>query len=275
MTGRRHHRSLPFKRRRSRSVSAGLEGYSLVTYARTGTALVQGVVDGCLAGQRIQFVYSRLSLPMVHFVRDPKALIRSAYEYHKVGREFWLHDPSHTPHWIKADPVARSTYVIGETYQQYLNRVPFEVGFRAEFRRSSSELVQMIENAGTCAAFPAMCAQVCLEPFAKSSESYQQMWAAILDFVGLNHSYLECINVYDMHNPQYIGRHRAHVARPTQKEVAQAYEEFTKLDQELWNNTLAEAGETWGCEPAWLSHEANATLIARLHEQSVRADGYA
>lgn len=226
---------------------------TLVTYHKTGTVLAKGVNDDCFAGLGIKFDHKGAldSLPAVHFIRDPKALIRSAYDYHRESREGWLHDPEHTRQWLLDDPIAGPTFLQNETYHEYLHRVPFAMGVRAEFLRSSrgGELTRMLANSRICMANPGSCMQVCLEHFTQSSESYQKTWSSVLDFLGLDQSYLDCIKGYDLLNPNYVGEVEEHATTPLPGEVTAVYDLFQKLDEELMNHTFAVAGEMWRCAP--------------------------
>lgn len=222
---------------------------TLVTHHKTGTLLVQKVHDSCFPGLGIDFEYrGNLRLPAVHLIRDPRALIRSAYDYHKRSSESWLHDRQQEQPLLQQDRVIKQFIARNETYQEFLRRVPFDIGIRAEFLRSAKVLERMIDNSHHCRDNPA-CKEVCLEQFTMSSASFRETWMAVLRFLGLGHRYLPCIENFDLLNPHHVVGIDMHATSPPAREVALSYEIFGKLDEELMHGAFSKAELIWGCAP--------------------------
>lgn len=252
---------------------------TLVTYHRTGAALMNLLMDECFAGLGFQFNHGgHLSLPAVHWIRDPKSVVRSAYDYNKVALSGWVKDINRHFLFLENDPVLSPTLVLNETYQQYLNRVPFEMGVRAEFRRTSTDLERMIESADICAANPDSCKQVCLEALSESSLSYQETWSDVLDFLGVNQSVMSCINRHDMLNPNYLGSWEFHATTSKWEDTSHVFELFANFDENFMNHSFRNAAEKWGCSPRSVRRELMLTTLYVDNgevEMEGRADQYA
>lgn len=236
---------------------------SLVTYHKTGTVLAKGVIDDCFEGLGIQFEpEGDLRLPAVHFIRDPRALVRSALDYHRVAgkSEAWLHDRNRPKSWIENNHILRQTILPNESYQAYLNRVPFAFAIHAEFLRSARVLTTMQENVESCKRYPRFCMQVCLEEFTHSSESFQNTWSSILKFLSVTESHLECIKGHDLLNPKYTGFVDPHVTHPTRLHADRVEKYFAKFDKMYMNNFFLTAAEAWGCRQKSLRRVSYAAL---------------
>jgi len=75
---------------------------------------------------------------VVHFVRTPREVVRSAYLYHRQQPpvEPWLARPAVE---ILGEAVPDNPFLPGETYNQYLVRVPIHVGLYAEMKFQSED----------------------------------------------------------------------------------------------------------------------------------------
>lgn len=222
-----------------------------VTYHKTGSVLAQSVLRSCLPDADIDLnIHGEFSatMPVLHFVRDPAAIVRSAYDYHLQSTEPWLFEPAHHYHVVKNDAKLLEWYNETESYQEYLTKVPLWVGVRAEFIRCTAEIDAMFVNTKKCFRNTTECKQVCLEDFTSSSHKYLMTWRSVLDFLGLDRSSMECIGGFDMLNPSYRGS-QTHSTTKKDLEASKIYEWFADLDLEFKGGAYREGSELLGCAP--------------------------
>jgi hypothetical protein len=83
---------------------------------------------------------------LVHFVRTPREIVRSGYLYHRKvpAVEMWLLRPAES---IMGEAVPDNPFLPGETYHDYLLRVPYTVGVYAEMKSFSGQVLMDMENA--------------------------------------------------------------------------------------------------------------------------------
>lgn len=227
---------------------------NFVAFHKTGYVLANTVTKRCMGGQ-VKFFPDGLrddniTLPTVLFLRDGLALARSAFFYHKevAIHEDWLRDGKRRPpsEWVN-DPTVSNYLKEGESYQEFLNRVPEAVGVRAEYLRSAIEYEHLVNDTRTCRASE-NCMTACLERFNAGSKSYNQTWSEILNFIGFDDSYLDCIALSDLSNPGFRGQEEHAVSRHTsghrEERVAKAFE---KVDKKVNQGWLADASKEVGC----------------------------
>lgn len=219
-----------------------------VTYHKTGSVLANSVLKACIPEAGIELdIHGKFNKKStVHFVRDPAAIVRSAYEYHRDAKESWLFEPAHHYHVIKDDRKLLEWYNQSEGYQAFLNRVPMWLGVRAEFLRCTSEMDAMLANAAKCQKQAKECKQVCLEQFTASTQSYLATWKKVLDFLKLGHSAMHCIKGFDMLNPDYRGS-ATHSTTKKKLETAKINSWFASLDHEFTGGAYREGDRLLGC----------------------------
>lgn len=237
-----------------KNISIAVEGGEIgrfITYHKTGTVMARNVKLECLKDEPVAFMgHGEWSVESkkVHFVRDPVAMVVSAYLYHRTSGENWLSVPDKHFGWVNRSRATAHYYVKGESYQGFLNRVPQSVGVQAEFQRSSTVLELMLEQAWMCSTRPFNCKQVCLEAFTASSEGYNETWREILDFLHVPAHYLDCISLYDLLNPHYAGKMADHGTSTSAEELAKMTQEVLELDQVQLNGMLSKGAASLDCD---------------------------
>jgi len=225
---------------------------TFVTYHKTGTVLVSGVIQKCFPSENFSFFghgepwneHTRV----VHHVRSPMSMIKSGYFYHKEANESWLQVKGDHRSWLRHDPECFAHFRENETYQQYLNRMPPTLGIRAEFLRSHKTVSKMLSNSYRCLASRRFCKQVCLEDFTVSSQSFNDTWSGIMEFLTFGKiqiaAHLRCISRFDLSSPNYNGagtRHTTTDKAAVEEEMLDLADTFTNLDHELYNGNFAAA----------------------------------
>lgn len=233
----------------------GSAAANFVAFHKTGYVLAQTVSKRCMGADQAAFYGNGLmedpvTMPTVLFLRDGFALAKSAYFYHlEVSlHEDWLRDSTRNPppEWTE-DPTVSAYLREGESYQEFLNRVPRAIGVRAEYLRSAGEYEQIVNDTRTCKQ-SAKCMTVCMERFTASSKSYNRTWSKILRFTGLNDSHLDCISESDLNNPRFRGQEdhavSRHIPAPREAKVGKLLEQ---IDRKVGNGWLRDASKKIGC----------------------------
>lgn len=217
-----------------RSPSKELAGGNIIVYHKTGVKLTNQALLKCMPDANITHSeyglahagIKNITRPTVMFLRDGFNIARSAYFYHREAAEGWLrHKPMVSPYnfvagaakvavpvgslhvahkWVTDKVVGR--YVkVGESYQDFLNRVPMEVGVRAEYLRSLHEVKDILADRETCLP-SSMCLEVCMETLTASSELYNQTWSSVLTFLGYSpDEYMDCLASLDLNAGGAVG----------------------------------------------------------------------
>lgn len=182
-----------------------------VVYHKSGWMLSWSVRRRCLRNDTVTFANAgqfpdMIEVPVVHFVRDPIHMVKSAYLYHQKSIEPFLKKTNYSPELFVKDPLLGSEWREDETFQEFLLRLPMQLGVRAQYLQSYHSIQEkMMPNWVNCTAHADLCKQACLEDFMKSSESYNRTWLSILDFLGMDHSYMDCISDFDMNSASFNG----------------------------------------------------------------------
>lgn len=233
----------------------GSAAANFVAFHKTGYVIAQTVSSRCTEVGQVAFYGNGLkehpvTMPTVLFLRDGFALAKSAYFYHlEVSlHEDWLRDSTRRPppEWTE-DPTVSAYLRDGESYQEFLNRVPRAIGVRAEYLRSALEYEQIVNDTRTCKQ-SAKCMTVCMERFTASSESYNQTWSKILNFVGLDDSYLDCVSRSDLNNPAFRGQEEHAVSRHIPgSRSAKVDKLLRRIDRKVRHGWLRDASKRIAC----------------------------
>jgi len=99
---------------------------------------------------------------VVHFVRTPREVVRSAYLYHRQQPpvEPWLAFPAEQ---ILGEAVPNNPFLAGETYNQYLVRLPITVGVYAEMKFQFEDNFHKMEASYNASQDDPRVRTVCLE----------------------------------------------------------------------------------------------------------------
>jgi len=166
---------------------------------------------------------------LVHFVRTPREVVRSAYLYHRQlpPVEPWLARPAVE---ILGEAVPDNPFFPGETYNQYLARVPIPVGVYAEMKFQFEDNFRTMELAYNASKDDSRVQTVCLED---AWMNYEKMVSDMARHLKLpcSKSVRRCT---EQHNPgkHTFGTHTTH-GTLTQTETAQLREIIAQHD-EMW-----------------------------------------
>ena len=198
--------------------------------------LVHGCGDACKIRRYIHFSASDVetlsrgygfNYRVVHWVRDPIALVVSAYFYHKhTKEEKWLTSPTGVPSHLQSILRGTATFRVGrqqqvslpqhvardellghgETHQNFLLRVSLRTGLIAETVRALHEEIKEMRNAHlslngssslvAARVSPCRALTVCLDTFltdsvgntAERDAAFRSAFAGIFSFLLLNQS---------------------------------------------------------------------------------------
>jgi len=234
-------------------------GGTLVAFHRTGVNLTHHISHNCLADGGVAHFPNGLPDGTIKnrtaiVVRDPFAIAKAAYFHHKESTESWVH---HKPmsklrrcqhaslaEW-EADKIVSANMNRGETYREFLNRVPIEVGVRAEYLRSRNEVLDMLRDWRMCRKSN-MCFTVCLENFAVSSQSYNQTWSTILRYLGYSAAkHMGCVAQLDINNPSALdGLQRRNVSREQDAQVTRLVQRF---DRKIGDSIMLRKSKLLNC----------------------------
>jgi len=157
--------------------------------------------------------FSELTGPLAHFQRNVFEMIVSGYLYHKSGAEMWTTarlksrlDIKEAYRWVESKTNNREgwnvqyllgvaavwsksvdgTYLLpfdernGESYKQYLNRVPVEVGLLAEFTAASVYSLPHMMSYSYIADREKHARNFCLSDFEGSYDSCASRWRHVM-----------------------------------------------------------------------------------------------
>lgn len=294
----------PMLQRRGAEVRG--ETSRFVTYHKTGTVLARTVGEHCLQpnttlpeGNLSGLEWNNIAFfghgelpdefagPVVHFVRDPVALVASAYLYHLNSSESWLHVPGRAWAFIHKDHVNRARVEKRETYSEFLNRMARGQGVRAEALRSLSDMSSMLNNSLACHK-SSYCLQVCLEEFTASSTSFMRTWKHILRHMGYTPTSaslketVKCASNYDILKSMSndTGGHIKHTTANdlTPALLSKVRNVLNHIDDGVGKGLIANLTKTLGCsQPAMLLEglEDSGGRQATISEQLFAAEVYA
>jgi len=166
---------------------------------------------------------------LVHFVRTPREVVRSAYLYHRQQPpvEPWLDRPAVE---ILGEAAPNNPFLPDETYNQYLARVPVHVGVYAEMKFQSDDNFKSMEVSYNASKGDPRVQTVCLED---AWMNYETLVSNISSHLTLpyNEGVQKCS---ERHNPgKYtFGTHTTHGTL--------THEEMTELRQ-----IIAQHDEMW------------------------------
>jgi len=166
---------------------------------------------------------------LVHFVRTPREVVRSAYLYHRQQPpvEPWLALPAAE---ILGEAVADNPFLPGETYNQYLVRVPVHVGVYAEMKFQFEDNFKTMEVSYNASKGDPRVQTMCLED---AWMNYETMVSNMSSHLTLpyNEGVQRCS---ERHNPSKhtFGTHTTHGAL-TQEEVKELRQLIAQHD-EMW-----------------------------------------
>lgn len=166
---------------------------------------------------------------LVHFVRTPREVVRSAYLYHRQRPpvEPWLARPAVE---ILGEAVPDNPFFPDETYNQYLSRVPIHVGVYAEMKFQFEDNFKTMELSYNVSKDDSRVQTVCLED---AWMSYEKMISSMASHLKLpyNKGIEKCT---EAHNPgKYtFGTHTTH-GTLTQTELSELRQIIAQLD-EMW-----------------------------------------
>lgn len=224
-----------------------------VVYHKTGWMLSWSVRRRCLRNDTITFAYAGqfpdwIEVPVVHFVRDPIDVVKSAYLYHQKGLEPFTKKTNFSPELFVNDPMLGPEWRENETFQEMLLRLPTQLGVRAQYLQSYHSLEnKMMVNWVYCKGSSDLCKQVCLEDFMKSSVSYNRTWLGVLDFLGIDHGYMDCIAQFDVNRPEFGDVDHTTSSDVSPKEAREILRYAREADDHLTQGTLQAAGEHLRC----------------------------
>lgn len=227
----------------------------ITTYHKTGTVLVKDVRKNCLPGTKVGTVDKQLptttdsSVPVVQFVRDPSALIVSAYFYHLQGPEDWTLTPMTSAKWKKfqSDPKLMGYFDPRLSYSEFLQKLNISLGVRAEYLRSTGAIEHMMSDWDICRNAD-WCKKFCLESFTESSVAYNLTWQRVLSFLHEDAKHLDCISKYDQKSPNYQGSttHQTSLSTPAEK-IAEAAKIVLDYDNEIGEGVMQYYGQKIQC----------------------------
>jgi len=197
---------------------------------------------------------------VVHFVRTPREIVRSAYLYHRQQPpvEPWLAFPAVQ---ILGEAVPNNPFLAGETYNQYLLRVPMTVGVYAEMKQQVGDNFQKLESSYNATKDDPRVRTVCLEDAWGDFEGMIRGLAfhLMLPYSGGIRSCSE------QHDPgkHTFGTHTTH-GTLTHSEMAQLRHTIASLDDEWF-------GGRFGKSP--LSTMCGSKVTARRNQRDEWLDG--
>lgn len=193
----------------------------------------------------------------IHIVRDPVGTVISGYQYHRANLSFepWLHDHFHARDTFKYDWQLQSHLQEGETYQQFLRRVPLPMGLRAEVvRMVRKDLSPLIHSNELCDRGKDWCTEVCLESFVNDSSSYNSTWARALNLGGIKNvtPLVDCLAKIDLNGPHaklgmYGVPYNLTEEFVSNQFVALAQELIRSVDDALYQGELAMLSRRFSC----------------------------
>lgn len=179
---------------------------------------------------------------LAHINRDPMQLVVSTYLYNKItadaseehepqifnrGSATWV--KKRIQAWTKAEPTWMEVPDEQESFREFLQRVPEEVGLRAVLFVTLEELAA-IEFAAEWCETSGQCMEVHLDVLTRDSRAYILTWLTMLHKAGLEPTAeLErCLSMLDTNHPLFLSsRSRRHCA--SQKVTPEEWHELTSI----------------------------------------------
>jgi hypothetical protein len=174
---------------------------------------------------------------LVHFVRTPREVVRSAYLYHRQRPpvEPWLARPAVD---ILGEAVPDNPFSPGETYNQYLARVPIPVGLYAEMKFQFADNFKTMEVAYNVSKDDSRVQTVCLE---EAWQNYEEMVRKMASHLKLpyNDGVQKCT---ERHNPSEhtFGTHTTH-GTLTQAETAELRQVIANHDEKWFDGRFGKS----------------------------------
>jgi len=174
---------------------------------------------------------------VVHFVRTPREVVRSAYLYHRQQPpvEPWLAFPAEQ---ILGEAVPNNPFLSGETYNQYLVRVPIPVGVYAEMKLQFGDNFGKMEASYNATKDDPHVRTVCLED---AWMDYGVMIRRIASHLKLPYS-TEVQSCTEQHDPSKhtFGTHTTH-GTLSQTEMAQLRSTIARHDKDWFDGRFGKS----------------------------------
>lgn len=203
-------------------------------------------------------------MAMIHFTRDLHDLAISAYMYHRYSSQEPMHIRRGSAMQIKSTVKRMGKFPQEEmdwyetnereSYQRWLNRVPTEIGLRAQIGQLIPQINQMKNLSTYCKSHTGDCIEVDLKDFTASTESFNAAWRSIFQFVGVHvdqHEDLEqCLAKLDENNPTFKPEdegprmvHHVTSTRLTPEEHEDMVRTIQAIDSQFYHDVLNTAME--------------------------------
>jgi len=165
---------------------------------------------------------------LVHFVRNPREIVRSGYLYHRKvpAVEMWLLRPALE---IMGEAVPDNPFLPDETYHDYLQRVPYTVGVYAEMKSFSGQVLADMENAHQASRDDPRVLTMCLE---EGWIGYEDMVRKVADHLDLpmNDEVSRCAARHNPSKHNFASHVTQNALAPD--EMAQLRDIIARLDEE-------------------------------------------
>jgi hypothetical protein len=182
---------------------------------------------------------------VVHFVRTPREVVRSAYLYHRQQPpvEPWLARPAEE---IMGEAVPNNPFLAGETYNQYLIRVPVPVGVYAEMKLQYDGNVKKMEASYNSSKDDPRVYTMCLED---AWMDYEGMVRKMASHLKVPYS-TEVQSCSERHNPgqHTFGTHTTH-GTLTQTEMAHLRSTIVRHDEDWFDSRFGKSPVASMCGP--------------------------